>query len=81
MGDATELGKVAVKSTEITHDKTPLGKQLDGLAKFISIIGFTVAGLVFITLLIKTYSTVSFLPTTCSHWTRRHASCNISWWR
>ncbi len=53
VGDATELGKVAVKSTEITHDKTPLGKQLDGLAKFISIIGFTVAGLVFITLLIK----------------------------
>lgn len=53
VGDATELGKVAVKSTEITHDKTPLSKQLDGLAKFISIIGFTVAGIVFITLLAK----------------------------
>ena len=36
VGDATEFGKVAEKSTEITHDKTPLTKQLDGLAKFIS---------------------------------------------
>ena len=48
VGDATEFGKVAQKSTEITHDKTPLSKQLEGLAKFISIIGFTVAGVTFV---------------------------------
>ncbi|MFR4044774.1 MAG: calcium-translocating P-type ATPase, PMCA-type [Odoribacter splanchnicus] len=39
VGDATEFGKVAQKSTEINHDKTPLSKQLEGLAKFIRIIG------------------------------------------
>ena len=53
VGDATEFGKVAQKSTEITHDKTPLSKQLDKLAKYISIIGFVVAGLVFFGLLTK----------------------------
>lgn len=53
VGDATEFGKVAQKSTEINHDKTPLSKQLEGLAKFISIIGFTVAGVTFIGLLTK----------------------------
>lgn len=53
VGDATEFGKVAQKSAEITHDKTPLSKQLEKLAKFISIVGFTVAGLTFIGLLMK----------------------------
>ena len=53
VGDATEFGKVAEKSTEITHDKTPLTKQLDGLAKFISIVGFIIAGVIFVALLIK----------------------------
>ena len=53
VGDATEFGKVAVKSTEITNDKTPLTKQLDGLAKFISIVGFVIAGVIFIALLVK----------------------------
>ena len=53
VGDATEFGKVAEKSTEITDDKTPLSKQLDGLAKFISIVGFVVAGITFIGLLTK----------------------------
>lgn len=53
VGDATEFGKVAEKSTEINHDKTPLSKQLEGLAKFISIVGFIIAGLVFVGLLVK----------------------------
>ena len=53
VGDATEFGKVAEKSTEITNDKTPLTKQLDGLAKFISIVGFIIAGVIFVALLIK----------------------------
>lgn len=53
VGDATEFGKVAQKSTEINHDKTPLSKQLEGLAKFISIVGFVVAGLTFAGLLTK----------------------------
>lgn len=53
VGDATEFGKVARKSTEINNDKTPLSKQLEGLAKFISIIGFIVAGITFCALLTK----------------------------
>lgn len=53
VGDATEFGKVAQKSTEINHDKTPLSKQLEGLAKFISIVGFVVAGITFAGLLTK----------------------------
>lgn len=53
VGDATEFGKVAEKSTEINHDKTPLSKQLEGLAHFISIVGFIVAGVTFAGLLLK----------------------------
>lgn len=53
VGDATEFGKVAEKATEISKDKTPLSKQLEGLAKFISIIGFVVAGVTFGGLLVK----------------------------
>lgn len=51
VGDATEFGKVAEKATEKNTDKTPLTKQLDGLAKFISIVGFVIAGLIFAILL------------------------------
>lgn len=53
VGDATEFGKVAEKSTEITDDKTPLSKQLERLAHFISIVGFIVAGITFFGLLGK----------------------------
>lgn len=53
VGDSTEFGKVARKSTEITYDKTPLSKQLERLAKFINIAGFIVAGLTFAGLLAK----------------------------
>lgn len=53
IGDATEFGKVARKSTEINKDKTPLSKQLERLAHFISIIGFIVAGVTFGGLIIK----------------------------
>lgn len=50
VGDATEIGKVARKSTEDTNVKTPLSLQLDRLGKMISIFGFTfstVAGIAF----------------------------------
>lgn len=53
VGDATEFGKVARKSVEITDDKTPLSKQLERLAKFISIVGFIVAGITFAGLMLK----------------------------
>ena len=43
VGDHTEIGKVARKSTEVTPTKTPLNTQLDKLAKLISKIGSAVA--------------------------------------
>ncbi len=53
VGDQTEFGKVAEKATEITKDKTPLSRQLEKLARMISIAGFIVAGTTFIGLLCK----------------------------
>ncbi|HEY3387937.1 MAG TPA: calcium-translocating P-type ATPase, PMCA-type [Prolixibacteraceae bacterium] len=53
VGDATEYGKVAEKSTEMSGEETPLNKQLDGLAKFIGVVGFGLAILTFSTLFIK----------------------------
>lgn len=48
VGDATEIGKVARKSTEMTSVKTPLNLQLDRLAKLISKVGTGVAVAAFI---------------------------------
>ena len=43
IGDATEIGKVARKATELTDVKTPLNIQLSKLAKLISKIGTVVS--------------------------------------
>ena len=51
VGDKTEIGKVARKSTEQTDVKTPLNMQLDRLAKVISKVGTTVAVVAFIVFL------------------------------
>lgn len=53
VGDATEYGKVAEKSTEMSGEETPLSKQLDGLAKLIGVVGFILAALTFIALFAK----------------------------
>ena len=53
VGDSTEYGKVARKSAEKSEEQTPLNKQLDGLAKFIGIIGLSFAVLTFVSLFIK----------------------------
>ena len=53
VGDATEYGKVAEKSTEMTGEETPLNQQLDGLAKFIGVVGLALAVLTFAVLFIK----------------------------
>ncbi|MFT6882545.1 MAG: Ca2+-transporting ATPase [Marinoscillum sp.] len=50
VGDATEYGQVAQRSTEMTNEDTPLNQQLDGLAKFIGAVGFSLAALTFLTL-------------------------------
>ena len=53
VGDLTEFGKVAKKSTEVNEEETPLNKQLEGLAKFIGFFGFVLAILTFTTLFVK----------------------------
>ena len=51
VGDKTEIGKVARKSTGQTDVKTPLNMQLDRLAKVISKVGTTVAIVAFVVFL------------------------------
>ncbi|MDR0977119.1 MAG: calcium-translocating P-type ATPase, PMCA-type, partial [Prevotellaceae bacterium] len=53
VGDATEIGKVARQSTEEIEEPTPLNIQLSRLAKLISRIGFSVAGLAFVIFFVK----------------------------
>ena len=48
VGDATEIGKVARSSTEVTAVKTPLNMQLDKLAKLISKFGIGISMAAFI---------------------------------
>lgn len=53
VGDATEFGKVAEKSTEKVEGETPLNRQLDFLAKFIGVVGLLLATLTFSVLFVK----------------------------
>lgn len=53
VGDQTQYGQVAQKSTEINEEETPLNLQLNGLAQFIGVIGFALAILTFSALFIK----------------------------
>lgn len=53
VGDETEFGKVAEKSTEMSGEETPLNQQLDRLAKLIGVVGFGLAAFTFITRFIK----------------------------
>ena len=53
VGDATEFGQVAEKSTEMVEGETPLNRQLDSLAKFIGVVGMVLAVLTFAVLFIK----------------------------
>lgn len=43
VGDATEIGKVARKATELTAVKTPLNLQLTRFAKLISVVGTSIS--------------------------------------
>ncbi len=48
VGDETEIGKVARKTTENTNVQTPLNKQLNKLASLISKVGFSIAVAAFV---------------------------------
>lgn len=56
VGDATEIGKTTKLATEKTNIKTPLEKQLIGLADRISKVAFTISALMFIILNIMHWS-------------------------
>lgn len=58
VGDATEYGKIAQKSTELIQEETPLNKQLGTLAQKISKIGTFVAVSLFIVLFLRDYLTI-----------------------
>lgn len=53
VGDATEIGHVARQSTEQPMAPTPLNIQLTRLANWIGRIGFSVAALAFVVLMVK----------------------------
>ncbi|MDR2868525.1 MAG: HAD-IC family P-type ATPase, partial [Bacteroidales bacterium] len=64
VGDETEFGKVAQKSSEISGEETPLNQQLDKLAKLIGVVGFALAILSFLARFIKdiAWHTVVYTP-------------------
>lgn len=53
VGDQTEYGKLATKSTEIVTENTPLNRQLERLAKLIGLIGLILAVIIFAVLFVK----------------------------
>ncbi len=63
VGDATEIGKVATKSTERTDTKTPLNIQLDKLAGLITKVGTAVSVAAFVIFLVHDILTNSIWHT------------------
>ena len=53
VGDNTEIGKTARQASEITGAETPLNKQLDSLSSVIGKVGFGIAALTFVALVIR----------------------------
>lgn len=50
VGDNTEIGKVAKAATEDNDQKSPLNQQLDDLSKGINVAGFSIAAILFASL-------------------------------
>ncbi len=57
VGDNTEIGKTARQASELTGAETPLNKQLNKLSGVIGKVGFAIAGLTFLALVIRDLST------------------------
>ena len=53
VGDNTEIGKTARQASELTGAETPLNKQLNSLSGVIGKVGFAVAGLTFLALVVR----------------------------
>lgn len=57
VGNATEMGKTAKASSEEADVETPLNRQLERLSRWIGVVGFAIASLTFIALLIRGIAT------------------------
>jgi Ca2+-transporting ATPase len=55
VGDRTRIGGVARSAAEDTGEVTPLNEQLEGLSKVIGVVGFLVASLAFMALVVREY--------------------------
>lgn len=55
VGDSTKIGGVARAAVEETGEVTPLNEQLAGLSKLIGVVGFLVAALAFLALVVRGY--------------------------
>ncbi|MHC4829327.1 MAG: calcium-translocating P-type ATPase, PMCA-type [Planctomycetota bacterium] len=53
VGDNTEIGHTARAASEDTNEITPLNRQLDRLAKLIGVLGFSIAAVTFVGLVIR----------------------------
>ncbi len=60
VGDETEFGKAAIQATEIIKEKTPLKRELERLARFVSIVAAVVALITFLSLTLHCYFTGGF---------------------
>ncbi|MBL8152304.1 MAG: HAD-IC family P-type ATPase, partial [Blastocatellia bacterium] len=53
VGDSTEIGKTARAAAEETEEETPLNIQLERLSKIIGVVGFSIAVLIYVALVIR----------------------------
>lgn len=53
VGANTEIGRTAVAATEKNETETPLNRQLANLGKLIGVVGFTIAAITFIALVVE----------------------------
>lgn len=64
VGEKTEIGKTAMAASEDTQDETPLNQQLERLSQFIGVVGFSVASITFLALIVQGYLGHSITQTT-----------------
>lgn len=67
VGDNTEIGKAARAAGEESGEETPLNRQLDDLSKLIGVVGFSVAFLTFMALVLRGYG-IGELSLSSSQW-------------
>ncbi len=67
VGDFTKIGEIAREATETTDEVTPLNYQLERLSKLIGVVGFSVAALTYVALVVRA-SSVGELVLSSNNW-------------